>query len=344
MRHRPATPGDVRVARLGRASASAGAPGEFGELSAQGEPGELTVLVQLRGSAELTNGRRTVTASRGDVIAFVHGREQRIRQHDDSDALVVHLPRRAIPGLDDAIAGPDVILRAADSALLPIVVPFARHFADHVDDLAGPAAQQLFRGAARMLAAALLADPPEPVDALSAVRAYIDENLGCAELTPAVVARANYLSVRALHALFATTGGSVSAWIRNRRLDACRADLADDGFAHRTIADIALARGLADPAHFSRLFVRRFGVTPSAYRSGRHRAGDGAAVEAATAARGSFPDAPGDPLSGGRAAATTPDRRDAAGHHTEEHGGARSEEADDGAVHHACPRRGQLTG
>lgn len=246
-------------------------------------PGDgLRMLVQLAGHTEVLHGGGSTVSGRGAIVGFDPARIAGVQHDARSDVLVVSAPRGALPGLDDALGGVPGVLRAADSALLLIVVPFARHVADHVAGLGGPAAQQLFRGAARMIAAALLADSPAAGGAgpktLAAVQAYIDENLGCADLTPAAVAAANFMSVRTLHSLFSGTGTSVGAWIRNRRLDACRLDLADDGCAHRTIAEIARARGLCDPAHFSRLFVRRFGVTPSAYRTGGGASQDAAAV------------------------------------------------------------------
>ncbi|MGJ4843091.1 helix-turn-helix domain-containing protein [Leifsonia sp. Le1] len=267
MHHRVAST-DVRVLRLREGDAvEATAP----------HAGELAVLVQLSGRTDLPQDTRPVVVGRGDIVSLSRTALGRARLGVDSDALALLLPARTVPGLDDAVASArGGVLRAPDSALLPIVLPFAKHFAEHVadlGDLTAPAPQQLVRGAARMLAAALFADPPEAVDALTAARAYIDTNLGCTRLNPAMVAAATFVSVRTLHALFAPTGASVSARIRNRRLDACRLDLADDGCAHRTIADIALAHGLADPAHFSRLFAGRFGVSPRAYRAGRRREG-----------------------------------------------------------------------
>lgn len=273
MHHRAASP-DVRVLRLRGGSAVGDVAGGTPRPA---EEGALALLVQLSGRTVVPHDTRPVIVGRGDIVAIALGALHRARPEAHAEALALVIPPRTVPGLDDAVASARRgVLLAPDSALLPIVLPFARHFAARVadlGDLTAPAPQQLVRGAARMLASALLADPPETVDALAAVRAYIDANLGCPALNPAMVAAAAFVSVRTLHALFAPTGTSVSAWIRNRRLDACRADLDDDGCAHRTIADIALARGLTDPAHFSRMFARRFGVSPRAYRAGRRREG-----------------------------------------------------------------------
>lgn len=266
MHHGPADLLDVSVTRLRGAQASLGP-----------DHSRLGMLAQLGGHSRFRSAGGLTVAGRGAIVGFDPA-QLTGREHDAaSAALLVHAPRGALPVLDDALRASGGVFRAANSDLLPIVVPFARHFANHYTGLdRGLAAQQLLRGAARMLAAALLADPPATAapergdantEALTAVTSYIDEHLGSEHLTPAVIAAATFMSVRALHARFSATGTTVGAWIRDRRLDACRLDLADDGCAQRTIAEIALARGMRDPAHFSRLFVRRFGVTPSAYRA-----------------------------------------------------------------------------
>lgn len=265
MHHRSASP-DVRV--LGFRG------GDAAEVFA---PGEHALLVQLTGTTALHHHPRPVLVGGGDIVAIPGGALREARAGAGSSALVLVIPAGTVPGLDDAVSSAGTgVLRAPDSVLLPIVLPFARHFADRVadlGDLTARAPQQFVRGAARMIASALLADPPQTVDALAAARAYIDTNLSCPTLNPAMVAAATFVSVRTLHALFAPTGTSVSAWIRNRRLDACRADLADNACAHRSIADVALSHGLTDPAHFSRMFARRFGMPPRAYRAARRREG-----------------------------------------------------------------------
>ena len=51
------------------------------------------------------------------------------------------------------------------------------------------------------------------------------------------------MSVRSLHQLFHDEGLTVAGWIRQRRLERCRRDLADPGLAARPIAAIAAQLG-----------------------------------------------------------------------------------------------------
>jgi transcriptional regulator GlxA family with amidase domain len=76
-----------------------------------------------------------------------------------------------------------------------------------------------------------------------------------------------HISLRYLYLLFGDESTSVSRWIMERRLEHCRRQLV---CSHRsfTITEVALRWGFNDPAHFSRAFKKRCGVSPRAYREG----------------------------------------------------------------------------
>ncbi|MFI6818205.1 helix-turn-helix domain-containing protein [Nonomuraea sp. NPDC050328] len=123
------------------------------------------------------------------------------------------------------------------------------------------------------------------------VHAFIEDHLGDLSLDPATVAAAHHLSLRHLHRLFATQDTTVSAWIRHRRLERCRRDLADPALHDTPVAAIAARWGLPDSAHFSRLFRAAYGLPPSEYRRARllrgtDRQGDGTRMQAPAGASG----------------------------------------------------------
>jgi len=60
------------------------------------------------------------------------------------------------------------------------------------------------------------------------------------------------------------TGYPVASWLREKRLFAASLLLTD---RMPSIIDVALAVGYCDAGHFTRQFVRRFGITPSAWRT-----------------------------------------------------------------------------
>jgi AraC-like DNA-binding protein len=98
------------------------------------------------------------------------------------------------------------------------------------------------------------------------IHAFIEQHLGEADLSPGAVATAHHVSVRYLHRLFEAQETTVAAWIRRRRLERCRRDLADPALGAVPVAALAARWGLPDSAHFSRLFRRTYGLPPAEYR------------------------------------------------------------------------------
>jgi AraC-like DNA-binding protein len=96
------------------------------------------------------------------------------------------------------------------------------------------------------------------------IRRYVRNHLQDPGVGPASIARAYAMSVRALHALFEDVDESVAGLVRTERLARCLEDLqrANGG----SVTDIAFRWGFCDAAHFSRVFKRAFGVTPSDVR------------------------------------------------------------------------------
>jgi AraC-like DNA-binding protein len=98
------------------------------------------------------------------------------------------------------------------------------------------------------------------------VRTYIEHRLDDPDLDVASIATAHHVSVRRLQKLFADQEQTVTGWIRNRRIEHCRRDLANPALAGRTVNSIATNWGLFDPAYFSRLFKSTNGISPREYR------------------------------------------------------------------------------
>jgi AraC-like DNA-binding protein len=98
------------------------------------------------------------------------------------------------------------------------------------------------------------------------VQAFIQKHLGDARLSPAMIAVAHHISLRSLHQLFHDEGLTVAGWIRRRRLEGCRRDLADPALAARPIAAVAARWGFSSAADFSRAFRAVHGLPPSEYR------------------------------------------------------------------------------
>jgi AraC-like DNA-binding protein len=99
------------------------------------------------------------------------------------------------------------------------------------------------------------------------IRTFIEERLADPALDVSTVAAAHHVSVRCLQRLFEDDGQTVSGWIRHRRIEHCRRDLADPQLAEVPVASIAARWGLVNAAHFSRRFKTAHGLPPTDYRA-----------------------------------------------------------------------------
>jgi AraC-like DNA-binding protein len=101
---------------------------------------------------------------------------------------------------------------------------------------------------------------------LERIMKFILDNLEDSELDLARIAAAHRISVRYLHLLFKPLGRTVSSWIREQRLLRCRDALVSRKSKDLQVTEIAYQWGFSDPAHFSRVFRKRFGESPSSAR------------------------------------------------------------------------------
>ncbi|MET8142711.1 helix-turn-helix transcriptional regulator [Sphaerisporangium sp. NPDC005288] len=81
-----------------------------------------------------------------------------------------------------------------------------------------------------------------------------------------MIAAAHHISLRYLNKLFHAEGRTVAGWIRERRLEQCRRDLAEPLLAGYPINAIAARWGFTSPAHFSQAFRSAYGLSPRDFR------------------------------------------------------------------------------
>jgi acetamidase/formamidase/AraC-like DNA-binding protein len=95
---------------------------------------------------------------------------------------------------------------------------------------------------------------------------YVDANLSDATLTVAGVASHERISERLVQKLFEGLGQTFTGYLRQSRLERCRADLVNRQYGHLSISDICFRWGFNDPAHFSHCFRDRYSMSPRQYR------------------------------------------------------------------------------
>ena len=185
-------------------------------------------------------------------------------------AKVLVLPAAMLKPLvgDRGITGP------ADTAEMRLLTAHTNMLYRTIADL-GPAGIQAAHGALIELAKAVARrsfDDQEPRLAPALVRAardLADRRLADPDLSVDVFARELNVSVRTLQRAFTAAGDSVIAYIRGRRLEEARLALTAPPGARLSVSELAAHWQFADSSHFTRVFKKHYGRTPTAYARSR---------------------------------------------------------------------------
>ncbi|MFJ7206593.1 helix-turn-helix domain-containing protein [Streptomyces sp. NPDC098789] len=245
----------------------------------RGDPEEYQLALLRKGATSLSQHRSECTIGAGDLMLWDTSRpsdNQMPTGGGQVQATILMLPRKVLPlrtqSLDQVLAR----RIPGDRGLAAILASFMTSLEDHGAECA-PAELRRLSTVAVDLVAACLAQQLDTEDRLPAevrtqalvqrIHAFIEHNLGDPELDPAAIAAHHHVSVRTLHQLFHGQEESVYARIRRRRLERCRADLADPGLRTRHVSAIAARWGFSGPVVFSRSFREAYGISPTEFRA-----------------------------------------------------------------------------
>lgn len=238
--------------------------------AANRDEGFYKVSLQLTGTSTMMQGNRETVLSPGTITLYDTSREYDLASPGDFRFIVAMFPKDAL-ALPSGVAGE---LAAhpihADSGVGAVFAALLRALDDNLALLLGSTGSQLetsFLSVLSTMIGEVLSVPTKGVaagrrTALLQVLAYIEDHLGDPDLTPATIAAAQFVSLRHLYNVFAPTGVSIAHWIRQRRLEGARRDLADPLTPGQSIGAVAARWGFADSAYFSRVFKARYGQTP----------------------------------------------------------------------------------
>jgi AraC family transcriptional regulator, positive regulator of tynA and feaB len=215
------------------------------------------------------NGRgETVTGPAGSFIALDNGPPSLVEVDPGATAKVLTLPASVLAPLMGGrqIAGS---ARSARSAEVRVLMAHANIVCETVHDLT-PAGLRGARDALLELVRGTLMrefDDVEPRLAAALARAAMeiaDSHLADAELSPSSLARELNVSVRTLHRAFAAAGESAAAYVRRRRLDQARLELAAPS-GRPAVSEVAARWHFVDSSHFTRAFKKQYGETPAQF-------------------------------------------------------------------------------
>lgn len=214
-------------------------------------------------------GEKTITVGTGDVVFWNSYEETEFEVIEPLHKITLLMPQALLESrleLGMLIRGGIVETRTATGALLY----------SHIQALSGQfgliSPQEVYgiKWSSVELGAAAAVWLQQPMSTPSQIHTrgiqnYILKNLQDPELSVRQIANDNGISVRYVHSLFSPLGTTVSQWILERRLERCRDALGARRDSRGVVKDVAFQWGFNDASHFSRVFKKRYGVTPLEY-------------------------------------------------------------------------------
>lgn len=228
------------------------------------------LVLPIAGTARLAQDGRSTTITPASFTMYDFSRPYVLDYTGAVELAVYSIPRSRLPVPADAVrdltAAPISAVDGAGALTAPLFARLVRDI-DRYDTATAARLSTVVLELVTVLLGERLEGAAPPTTALMPrLCAFIDSHLPDPDLTPAVVAAAHHISPRSLHRLFAAEETTVSRWIRQRRLERCRLDLADPRLRRLSVSTIAARWGMPNSAHFSRLFRAVHGMPPSVYR------------------------------------------------------------------------------
>jgi AraC-like DNA-binding protein len=237
------------------------------------DPAQLWLSIHLRGRCAHmgTDGRVQRTVTSGEMLWSDSGAAFSFCAPTPVDILTIALPRSLVMAWGVPIPEPGALAIRSHDGMAFAAGPFLRRIGRAVERGAirendVETGEALLGIARAMLREATPRTASSSERLLAEVRASIEAELGDPALCPALIARRHSVSVRSLHALFEDEPFTVGRWIRHRRLERVRADLADPDLRGEPIGAIAARWGMLNQSHFTAAFRSEYGVPPGDFR------------------------------------------------------------------------------
>jgi AraC-like DNA-binding protein len=197
-------------------------------------------------------------------------------------SITVLIPHRALPLPANKVGELCAARLPAGEGMGALTAQYLLRLANHPEQYEQAQAPVLGRTALNLIAAMIAKQlsitsmlPTEVRDSALrvSINTFIGTHLGDKDLNPDTVAAAHYISPRTLRRLFGAEQTSVSAEIRNRRLERCRHELENPKLHDTPVRAIGARWGFRERAHFNKVFKQQYGMAPLEYRE-RHRLQD----------------------------------------------------------------------
>ena len=229
----------------------------------------------LDGEVRARQDNRELCARRGELISFDSTRTFTLCMPERFRMVVLKVPHcsvRLTPGASHAVTAANWSGVHGVSALLwPLMFSLGDHLTDF-DTVTADQVGTVVTNLVSTLVAEQLRQIPDPdrqatrCEMFLRVSTYALDHLADPDLSPESLARAHHIYLRHLQKLFQEQQASPASWIRDERLERCKADLSDHRLRSMSVASIGARWGLPAASHFGRLFRDRYGMSPQEYR------------------------------------------------------------------------------
>ena len=234
------------------------------------------VAFAMHGAQEIVQGGRSILYDVGKAGLFSATEPYALITNLPARYLFVEIPRQELLRRIDGCAPPVTAVISTTCGIGRVAASFCSALAMESRNLGDDIRQRLGNEMLGVLALAFSTREQDASEAfldsdvrslrIRQVKAYIEANLHNPLLSPERIANANQMSVRSLQYLFKSADLTVSEYVWSRRLERCRKELELTVGRQRTVTESAMEAGFNSLSHFSSVFRKRFGVSPTDMR------------------------------------------------------------------------------
>lgn len=243
------------------------------------QPSSIWLVLLLDGTAEFDDGKKLLEISPGDITYGPSGAPATLRFKTDSRQLFIKIPELALNQRMIAPLSLAVGCLPGKTGISHVLSGMLHSLAEGLDDISAMELRPVELSLTEFLITCLAHEgqlsggDTVGTDASAVRNAHlhricqtIETRLGDPQLNPRHIADEHGVSLRYLQKLFHLSGRTFSGYVRVRRLERCRNDLASPLYAHLSITEICYRWGFNASAHFSRAFRDHFSLSPRDYR------------------------------------------------------------------------------
>lgn len=226
------------------------------------------------GEAVLRDDRKNIALAPGDIIVGPSRAAAVMQYHSNCRQFMVSMPNHALRGRLTGVPRLTLDHLSGRTGLGRMFAGTLGAVADALETLHDDDLVSMELSLSECIASILTSQRDDSVVAFSRtqaatlqrVQSQIENLLSDPELSLAIVAALERVSERLVQKLFEGSGETFTGYLRRRRLERSRADLANRQYGHLSISDICFRWGFNDAAHFSHAFRDRYQMSPRQYR------------------------------------------------------------------------------